>query len=170
MPCYLFTYHGFGTWLPGHRRGYVRRGEGVRPPNRDADAVYRRRMNATPVRFTPAMQGLLVETARGAGKHLDATVHAVFTEPTPIHVLVSWRHARGWKSMRSSIKHALTRAPGTKHGRRRWFVDSASRKRVRDGEHFAHLMTTYREKHRGARWAREEDLRRLRGHDGAAPP
>jgi hypothetical protein len=29
MPCYLFTYHGHGTWLPDHARGYVRRKVGV---------------------------------------------------------------------------------------------------------------------------------------------
>src|SRR4051794_35604479 len=29
MPCYLFTYHAYGSWMPDHKRGYVHRGQGV---------------------------------------------------------------------------------------------------------------------------------------------
>ena len=33
MPCYLFTYHAYGSWLPDHAEGYVHWKEGQQPPD-----------------------------------------------------------------------------------------------------------------------------------------
>jgi len=29
MPCYLFTYHAYASWMPDREEGHVRRGEGI---------------------------------------------------------------------------------------------------------------------------------------------
>src|SRR5215831_8297770 len=33
VPVYLFTFHGYMTWLPDNPRGYTKRGEGYRDPD-----------------------------------------------------------------------------------------------------------------------------------------
>jgi hypothetical protein len=43
MPCFLFTVHGYGTWLPDRDDGFVLRGKGLQLRNDRLAAVYRRR-------------------------------------------------------------------------------------------------------------------------------
>jgi REP element-mobilizing transposase RayT len=144
--------------MPDHRRGFVRRGEGIQPPDINLANAYRSKRDEPTVIFTPAIQRLLVDTARKTGEHLDATIHAVATEPTHAHVLVSWSHDRDWKSMRASIRSALSRGLNEQVEKRNWFADSPSRKHVRDYEHFDYLMLTYLPKHGGAKWFRDFDV------------
>ena len=35
MPCYLFTFHAFGTWMPDREEGFVRREQGILPPDEE---------------------------------------------------------------------------------------------------------------------------------------
>lgn len=162
MSVYLFTYHGHGTWMPDRRRGYVHRTRGLQPADANMAAAYRANQRDEPVLFDDAMYALLIETARGAGGFLDAVIHAAFAEPSHFHVLASWRHSREWKSMRSSIRSALTRAMNQRFGKRDWFADTPSRKWVKDRAHFDFLVTQYSQKHRGAVWCRPEDLKAAR--------
>ncbi len=153
MPCYLFTYHGYGTWMPDRPQGYVHRTNGLQPRNQAMAEKYRQRQREPVVAFTPQMQALLVETARAAGGFIAATVHAVATDPTHVHVLVSWRdEGRTWKSARASIRSAMSRKLNETYERRTWFADTPSRKQVKDRAHFDHLVTTYLPKHRGVVW------------------
>lgn len=158
MPCYMYSYHGRATWMPDHRRGFVQRGKGIQPTNEDLANSYRRHRDEPAVSFTAPIQRLLVDAARAAGDHLEATVHAVATEPTHLHVLVSWDHERDWKSMRASIRSAMSRRLNEQVERRNWFADTPSRKRVRDREHFDYLMLTYLPKHHGAKWFSDADV------------
>ena len=59
--------------------------------------------------------------------------------------------------MRASIRSALTRALTEAFGKRKWFSDTPSRKRVRDQEHFDYLILEYIPKHKGITWVREQD-------------
>jgi hypothetical protein len=52
MPCYLFTYHGHGTWLPDHERGYVRRKEGVLAADLQMASRYRSNFQDNAIEFT----------------------------------------------------------------------------------------------------------------------
>jgi len=56
MPVFLFTYHAYASWLPDHKRGYVRRKQGVQPPNQKEADRYRRQMKETPVVFSTEIQ------------------------------------------------------------------------------------------------------------------
>jgi hypothetical protein len=38
MPCYLFTWHAYATWLPDRKQGYVEKGRGILPPDKAAAA------------------------------------------------------------------------------------------------------------------------------------
>jgi len=158
MPCYLFTFHGHGTWMPDHVRGYVRRGRGVLPTDEAMAAAYRAKQKEPMTKFGPDEQAVLVEVARAAGEYLGAVVHAVACEPTHVHVLVSWDHDRPWKAMRTSIRWALTRALNKALGKRTWFSDSPSRKRVRGWPHLDYLVLWYLPSHDGRTWARERTV------------
>ncbi|MBI1369743.1 MAG: hypothetical protein GC162_13940 [Planctomycetes bacterium] len=124
--------------------------------------AYRAQQREGAVLFEREHQLLIVRIARGADAFIDAIVHAVATEPTHAHVLISWKHDRDWKSMRTSVRSAITRALNEQFGKRSWFSDSPSRKRVHDIEHFDYLMLEYLPKHSGVQWFREADVKAAR--------
>jgi REP element-mobilizing transposase RayT len=152
----MFSYHGHATWMPDHPGGYVHRMRGVQPVDRDMAARYRARQRAPEILFTTEMQSELIAAARRAGLFLNAHVRGCATEPTHMHVLVSWSHDREWKSIRTSIRSAMSRAMNDGFGKRDWFSDSPSRKRVRDHEHFDYLILSYLPDHASC-WVREAD-------------
>lgn len=51
MPCFLFTYHAHGTWLPNRSRGYVKRGQGILPPDETMHQRYSQAMKEPKVNF-----------------------------------------------------------------------------------------------------------------------
>jgi REP element-mobilizing transposase RayT len=168
MPCFLFTIHGKYTWMPDHPRGYVHRQHGLLPSDADMAEYYRHFRDVDVVNFTDAMQALLIDTAQKAGAFIEAIVHAVATESTHIHVLVSWKGRREWKSIRASIRTALSRMLNEKFGNRDWFTDGSSRKRVRDHEHFDYLILEYLPKHSQC-WVRQEDRIAAEKRDALRP-
>lgn len=167
MPCYMFTYHGKGTWLPDHPRGYAHRTYGLQPSDSHM-ACYRANMRSEPVEFDDQMLMLLMDTSFHAGQFIDAVVHGCGADSTHIHVLVSWTHDREFASMRASIRSAMSRAMNQTFGKREWFADFPSRKRVRDHEHFDYVVLEYLPKHR--RWrVREEDRMAAERRDALRP-
>lgn len=63
MPCYLFTYHGHGTWLPDHPRGYVRRKVGVLATDDQMAVCYRSNLQVEAVNFSRDIQRVLIDAA-----------------------------------------------------------------------------------------------------------
>ena len=169
MHVYMFTYHGHGTWMPDHRHGFVRRGQGVQAPDRSLAKLYRDKQRLPAVVFTPPMQDTVARTLSDAGRFIDATVHGVSVDPTHVHVLVSWKHDRVWKSMRRSLRTAASKALNAAHGRRDWFADQPSRKCVRSAEHFDYLLLEYLPKHGGVVWRRAISVDKAQQRDGASP-
>jgi len=156
MPCYHFTFHGYGTWMPDRGRGYVRRTRGLQPRDEAMGRLYRGKQREPAAPFERAHVELLFATAREAAGALKAVVHGTGGDRTHVHVAMSWEHERPWKAMRTSLRGALTRALNARFGKRTWFSDSPSRKRVRDHAHFDWLMLEYFPEHRW-HWVREED-------------
>lgn len=153
---YLFTYHAKGTWMPDRRQGYTTRADGVLPPDPVAAAQYRNRMSGPPAEFTPDIQRLAIEESQVAAGFQSLRLHFVGTDPAHIHILVSWRIQKGWLRVRTALRTSLTRRFNAEINRREWFVDCASRKRVRNRGHFDYLMTEYLPRHTGLNW-REGD-------------
>jgi len=153
MPCYLFTYHAYLSWMPDRPEGFVRRGEGVLPPSEKDAAAYRRQATHDEVHFDEQKQRLVIDTVLEACTHIDCTPHYIVTELTHVHVLASWPGDVDWSKKRASIKKAITIAMSRTYGRRPWLSENASRKRVRDREHFEHLVQTYLPRHGGLKWS-----------------
>ena len=160
MPCYHFTFHAFGSWMPDKEKGYVKRKKGILPRDEAMARQYRVKQKQTTVYFSKVHQKEIAATLHVAGQHLDAVIHCIAIESTHLHVIVSWSNDKTWDAMRRSIRSALTRSLNTAFGKRVWFVKSPSRKRVKDHDHFCHLIREYLPSHRGYFWARDEDRKR----------
>jgi REP element-mobilizing transposase RayT len=156
MPCYLFTYHTYRSWMPDRKDGFVRRRQGVLPPDGPLAHWYRKNSKEEPVTFDSRLQRVVIDEFQNACNHQKCRGHFMATDPTHLHVLVSWRDDRPWLKLRNGIKASLTRRLN-REKRRQWFAENASRKRVRDQVHYDHLVGHYLPSHRGWKWREGAD-------------
>ncbi len=154
MPCYLFTLHTYGSWLPDNRRGFVKKGEGVQLPNPALAASYRNAASDGPYELDDPTQRFVVEVVCDIGVRHGWRIHAIACEPTHVHILVSWGSDEAWSYVRGKFKNIISLELSKRHGRegRRWLSKGASRKRVKDRGHFDYLVKTYLPRHHGACW------------------
>jgi hypothetical protein len=158
MPCYLFTFHAFGTWMPDREEGFVKRTKGILPPDEQLARKYRGIAKEDEVAFGANRQLLLIEETRIACDKQRYRGHYIATEVTHVHVLISWPDERPWLKIRNGLKSSLTRRLNRDVQQRdKWFVESASRKRVKDDNHFDHLVNTYLPSHGGWKWREGSD-------------
>jgi REP element-mobilizing transposase RayT len=155
MPCYLFTFHAYLSWLPDRKRGYVKRKRGILPCDPEMARRYREAAKEDPVWFDEEIQRLLINEALVASQFQKTRVHVVATDPSHVHELLSWRDRRSWETLRESAKSSLTRRLNKELGKRRWFIEGGSRKRVRDRDHFEYLINVYLPDHIGLKWKEE---------------
>jgi len=156
MPCYLFTYHGYRTWLPDRDEGFVEHHREHNYPDLKLAAAYRARAKEDVVFFGEEHQRVIIDAVLAAAPHQQFRTHFVATESTHSHVLVSWRDDRMWQTFRSGIKSSITRALNQKFKRRRWLEEGASRRKVNNQEHYDYLIVTYLPEHRGWKWSEEK--------------
>jgi len=152
MPTYLFTFHAYLSWLPDRAQGHVERERGVLPPDADKADLYRRNASEDGVIFDRRIQRLLIDEALNAAEHQQFTIHAIGTDSTHAHVLMSWSKAASWKKVQAGLRQSLTRRLNKELGRRPWFTEDGSHKHVGGVAHDAHLRTTYLPKHNGLGW------------------
>jgi REP element-mobilizing transposase RayT len=152
MPVYVFTYHAYRSWMPDHKRGFVRRKEGVLPADFALANVYRQQAVQEEIDFDAGLQKLLIDELQIACAKQSYELHFVATEPTHVHALVSWRTGRTWVQVRAGLRSLISRRLNREHGRRAWLSDGASRKKVKDQAHFDRLAAEYLPKHRGWKW------------------
>lgn len=152
LPCYLFTYHAYGSWMPDRNRGYVKRKNGVLPADHDMARRYRDNATFTPVKLEHAHQRVLIDTSLVAADATDCTLQQAATDDSHLHVLWTWNDERTWQSRRRSLKTALTLQMKATFGPRPWLTENASRKRVKDRAHYDYLISQYLPGHRGWKW------------------
>lgn len=152
MPCFLMSYHGKGTWMPDRPRGYVKRKQGILPPDPEEAHRYRQLMKSDTVRFIAEMQRICIEETLVAAEKQGFRVHYVATDPSHIHALVSWTDDKGWMKVRTGLKTSLPLRLTAEFKHKPWFSAGSSRKQVRDRDHFNHLVTRYLPDHRGRKW------------------
>lgn len=151
MPCYLFTWHAYATWMPDRARGYVKRGRGILPTDRDEARRYRARQKEAAALFDEVVQRLIIDEAMIAAEKRRFRLHAVATEATHVHVLVSWADERDFEELRRGVRESISRRLNS-HVRCTWLAHGGSRKRVTDRGHFDHLMENYLPSHSGWKW------------------
>jgi hypothetical protein len=158
MPVYLFTLHAYRSWNADHRRGYVRRGQGIQEPDAARAKQYDRAAKQLPAFFGATHQQVLLSMAYDACQRREWHLHCFASEPTHIHLLVSWKQFQPWEEVRAKLKNLLSLQLGRqfKQRGRRWLVGDGSRKQVRDRKHFDYLMMTYLPRHGGLLWRDSE--------------
>jgi hypothetical protein len=152
MPCYLFTFHAYQSWMPDRPKGYVQRKKGVLPPDEKMANLYKKQAKQSKVIFSEAIQKLLLDEFTLASRLQRLRAHFYSTDATHIHVLVSWIDDRSWFVIRNGIKSSFSRRLNKEQSRHTWFSSGASRKRVKDQAHFDYLVTQYLPSHRGWKW------------------
>lgn len=153
MPCYLFTYHAFGTWLPDRKRGYVKRHRGILLPDKDMATKYRAAMKESVVELDSDTQLIVIDAILDSRDKQRFETYFIATDSTHVHVLVGWRDERAWLHMRSIVKGSISRRLNQDLYRRTWFAEGGSRKQVKDRAHFNYLVQKYLPKHRGWMWS-----------------
>ena len=119
---------------------------------------YRRNAKEGPARFDYDIQKIMINEILIASKFQRFAVDSVATDPSHLHVLNHWRDQRGFALIRNGLRSSLTRRLNREFGKRAWFSESASRKRVVDQEHFDYLVQTYLPDHPGWKWSPERGL------------
>lgn len=155
MPVYLITLHAYRSWNADHRRGFVQRGKGIQPPNPALANSYSNMANHPPVTFDSKIQSLLVWATYDICVRRQWHLHAVATDTTHVHSLISWNDGEiEWNEVRRRQKNVLSWMLGRYMNRKggHWFVEDGSRKLVPDVDHFRYLKTTYLPKHSGLQW------------------
>jgi len=158
MSCYHFTFHGHGTWMPDEDDGYVTRDEGRLPQDVVKASRYRDLMVEEVVEFTEDQEKTMIAEVHVAAGKQSFRVHYVATEPTHVHILVSWKDDRPFEKLRASIRQSISRRLGRDDGRRTWLSEGGSRRKVSSQEHFDYLVTTYLPNHGGWKWSEEQGL------------
>ena len=155
MPCYLFTYHTYASWLPDRPEGYVRRHEGLLTSDEQVADQYKYNATQDGIVLDSPLQRLLIKEVLDACGIQDNRPHAVATDSTHIHTLLSWQSEKTWDKVTRSLKSSLTRRLNSEHGKREWLSEGRSRSHVKDREHFEYLMNEYLPKHGGLKWVED---------------
>ncbi len=158
MPCYLFTYHAYGSWLPDRQQGYVIRKQGILPQDPAQAVQYRQRMKEAEKKFSPDIQQSIIHVLLESQEKQSFECYSIATEVSHVHLLLGWRDNRPWLRMRSTVKGSMTRSLKSKFGPLEWLSEGGSRKRVCEQKHFDFLGNTYLPRHRGWKWNRERGL------------
>ncbi|MCO6046738.1 hypothetical protein NG895_22810 [Aeoliella sp. ICT_H6.2] len=154
MPCYLFTYHAYGSWMPNRERGYVRRDEGLVAQDAHMDRLYVESMKGDQIRLTAELQRVIALSVVASQERQRFVACYTATDISHAHVLISWTDGRDAVKMRGLVKGSLSRALNAAFRSQKWFSEGGSRKRVRTRSHFDYLLGTYLPSHRGVKWSR----------------
>lgn len=152
MPCCLFTYHAYGSWLPNRPQGYVKRGQGILPQDMRKHRLYAKAMTEDIVCFSVEHQRHAIESLVKSQAPQRFELHYVATDPTHVHALLAWRDERNIVAMRGLVKGSISRAFNQAFAVRTWLSEGGSRKQVCNREHFDYLMAVYLPKHSEWKW------------------
>lgn len=154
MAVYHFTYHAYRSWNADRPQGFVLRGKDIQPPNPALARKYDARASQPMMVFSERHQRTLLWIARDACEHRKWRLHCIATDPTHVHLLVSWQEFQPWEQVRAKLKNLMSWALSKEFQEkgRKWFVRCGSRKRVENQRHFDHLMNVYLPSHRGLSW------------------
>lgn len=151
MPCCLFTWHTYGSWLPDRPQGYVHWKRGLSLPNLGLAACYKDQQKEATVPLSLQHQETTINEILVAATFQLFRVHSIAYEATHIHMLVSWKDTRLPKRIRNSDRHSLTQRLNRIESRD-WFSRGGDIKHVKNQAHFDHLYIKYLPSHNGMKW------------------
>ncbi|HYV34313.1 MAG TPA: transposase [Gemmataceae bacterium] len=146
---YHLTWTTYGTWLPGDKRGWVKKkvlGIQEPDPEREKQALICMAENA--VVFTPAQRALVEQTIRAHCRFRNWTLHAVNARSNHIHVVVTansepdeiMNQLKAWCSRKLSDAAGLKGRVAVKAGRRRWFTEGGDKSVIEDEDYLTNAV------------------------------
>ncbi len=102
--------------------------------------------------FDVNVQRVMIDELLVASGFQKFRLHAVGSDESHLHVLSSWRDDRIGDQLQRSIRSSLSRRLNKEFGKRTWFVENSSHRRVKTRDHFDHLVQTYIPDHPGWKW------------------
>ena len=144
--------------MPDRKRGFTKRDNTILPPDPNMADRYRRNMKDDPVKFDEGIQKAMIDEIMVASRFQRFVPRGLGTDDSHIHALVTWTDKRVWSQLRDGIRYSITKRLNKQFGRRRWLVESASRKRVRNRDHYDYLTKTYIPDHPGWKWSPDKQL------------
>jgi hypothetical protein len=96
MPVYHFIYHAYRSWNTDHPDGYHQHHDpGIHLPNPDLAAYRNHLAHQDPMTFDNAQQSLFLTFATDICTRRNWRLHSLGTDPTHVHIIVSWRNTCG---------------------------------------------------------------------------
>jgi REP element-mobilizing transposase RayT len=146
---YFITWTTYGTWLPGDKRGWIKKGHaGVKLPNWRIEDESRERMAGQPVILTIAQRTVVTRTIGAHCELRQWKLHAADARTNHVHIVVSAKKSPGevmnqlkaWCSQKLSDGAGLTETIAVKAGRRRWFTEGGDKELIYDEEHLRNAI------------------------------
>jgi REP element-mobilizing transposase RayT len=140
---YHITWTTYGTWLPGDRRGWCKKGHaGVKEPDWRVEDEARSRMAQGAVILTDSQRNSIDDTIRTHCVIRGWQLHAVNARTNHVHVVISadcepdevMNQLKARCSQRLSDDAGLTTPVAHKAGRRRWFTEGGDKEEIYDEE------------------------------------
>jgi len=143
---YHLTWHTYGSWLPGHERGWVERDTpGIQPPNDGRQAVAQEAMTTEAVTLDEDQRAIVAATIRDHCRIRAWTLHAVHVGSTHVHVVVT--ADRDPKDVLDQFKSWCSRRLNEKAGvKGRWWVYHGSTKWINDEAYLANAVRYVQER------------------------
>jgi len=160
MAVYLFTYHAYRSWNADRPQGFVLRGKGIQSPNVPLARKYDARASQAEATFQERHQRTILWITWDACERRSWRLHYAATDPSHVHLLVSWCEFQPWEQVRAKLKNVMAWAlcKEFQKSERKWFVRGGSRKQIKQQQHFDYLMNVYLPRHRGLSWREENKL------------
>ena len=129
------------------------------PPDPEQARKYDERARDKPAVFTREVQRILIRVAADFCARRKLRLHAVGSDPSHIHYVISWHGYSAWKEILRRLKNILSLELNRKLDcPRPWFVRGANSKPVRNGDHLRYLTITYLPDHPGMFWCEGQPL------------
>lgn len=146
---YFITWTTYGTWLPGDKRGWIKRGHaGVKDPDWQLEDESRARMAEPAVILSDAQRTLIEETIQTHCKIRSWLFHTANARTNHVHVVVSTERDPDevMNQLKAQCSRILSDAAGLdvpvakKAGRRRWFTEGGDKELIHDEEHLRNAI------------------------------
>ena len=146
---YFITWTTYGTWLPGDKRGWIKRGHaGVKDPDWRLEDDSCARMAEPAVILSDTQRALIENTIRRHCEIRSWQLHAANARTTHVHVVVSTDREPDevMNQLKAQCSRVLSDAAGLKErvakkaGRRRWFTEGGDKEEIHDEEHLRNAI------------------------------
>jgi hypothetical protein len=148
MPVYHFTFHAYRSWMPDRPEGYVRRREGLLPPDPEMARLYRQQARYSEISFSDGDAATLIAAAEVTCDEQGWFLYEFAVTSSHVHLLVGWRSEEQVDVVSNTLKRRFGAALSKLAGRPGpWFSRGASRRPVRNEPHFEYLQREYLPSH-----------------------